>query len=510
MRGLESGKMHLRHEVFTEVARMAFEGGNYERKLEQLPYKIIPGEVETYRENVVLERAIVSEQLRLAMGLPLRSASEYVPMADGLDNGDVFEHYYEKPLVNIIKFACNKCPDDQMVVTSACQGCLEHPCLEVCPKHAVFRKDGKAHIDPARCVHCGLCMKACQFNAIIHQERPCRKACGINCIGSDMLGRAEIDYRKCTSCGQCLVNCPFGAIADKSQIFQTITAIKSHVPIYVVLAPAFVGQFGVDVTPGKLCAALQKLGFDGVYEAAIGADLCILQEAMEFLECVPSKQRFMVTSCCPSWSDLVKKFSPEMSHNISLALTPMVLTARMVKRKHPDCKVVFIGPCDSKKLEAHRRTVRSDVDFVLTFEEVLGMFDAKGIDPHDIPPEEEVEINRASTDARRFAVSGGVADAVANMIHQLDPTREVKIARANGLNECLKLLLLARCGKYDGYLLEGMACPGGCIAGAGTLQPIQQSHKQVEAFSQSAAFAHASDTPYREYLDLVTVLDGKQ
>ena len=244
-----------------------------------------------------------------------------------------------------------------------------------------------------------------------------------------------------------------------------------------------------------------------MYEVAIGADLCVIEEAADFLEEVPEKHKFMVTSCCPSWSDMVKKLFPQFEKNISVALTPMVLTARMIKRGHPDCKGVFVGPCDSKKLEARRESVRSDVDFVLTFEEALGIFAAKGMDKA-FPPEDEEEMPAdSSRDARRFAYSGGVAQAVVNAIHDMEPEREVKVAAATGLADCRKLLMMAKVGKYDGYLLEGMACPGGCIAGAGTLRPIEQSHKEVEAFSSEAKFTCANDTPYMDYLPLIEEKD---
>ena len=140
-----------------------------------------------------------------------------------------------------------------------------------------------------------------------------------------------------------MVSCPFGAISDKSQIFQTIQAVKSNTPVYVALAPAFVGQFGPEGVPERMRKAFQRLGFADVYEVAIGADLCVIEEAADFLEEVPEKHKFMVTSCCPSWSDMVKKLFPQFEKNISVAFTPMVLTARMIKRDHPDCKVVFVG-----------------------------------------------------------------------------------------------------------------------------------------------------------------------
>lgn len=507
MRGIETGKVRIRHEVFTEIARLAYDGGNYARRLEELPFKIIPGEIGSYRDSLFLERAVVGERLRLAMGLPLRKFSEFSLLSDGVEKALDPEIYYEKPLINVIKFACNRCPDNVVKITNVCQGCLEHPCMAVCPRQAITRINGQAHIDQDKCIRCGRCLKECKFNAIVRLERPCRKACGMDCIHSDGLGRADIDYSKCTSCGQCMVSCPFGAISDKSQIFQTIQAVKSNTPVYVALAPAFVGQFGPEGVPERMRKAFQRLGFADVYEVAIGADLCVIEEAADFLEEVPDKHKFMVTSCCPSWSDMVKKLFPQFEKNISVAFTPMVLTARMIKRDHPDCKVVFIGPCDSKKLEARRQSVRSDVDFVLTFEEALGIFAAKGMDKAFLPEDEEELPAYSSRDARRFAYSGGVAQAVVNAIHDMQPEREVKVAAAAGLAECRKLLMMAKAGKYDGYLLEGMACPGGCIAGAGTLRSIEQSHKEVEAFSSEACFTCANDTPYMEYLPLIEEKD---
>ena len=131
-------------------------------------------------------------------------------------------------------------------------------------------------------------------------------------------------------------------------------------------------------------------------------------------------------------------------------------TGRLTKQHYPDCRVVFIGPCAAKKLEASRRSIRSDIDFVLTFEEVAGMFAAKEVDFNAVEVDEK-PLSFSSADGRGFAVSGGVAKAVVNAIHKLDPEREVKVANAQGLDECVKLLRMAKAGKYNGYLLEGMA-----------------------------------------------------
>ena len=499
-RGVYTNVVEVRQKVFTEVARMAFEGGDYSRIID-LPYKIIPGEVATYRESVFLERAIVEERLRLAIGLPLRSMTEHAPVSKGIEESAIAEKYYDPPLVNIIKFACHSCPDDEIRVTDACQGCLAHPCKEVCPKDAISIVNGRSQIDTARCIKCGKCMSACPYHAIMKMERPCASACGVDAIGSDRLGRAKIDYDKCVSCGMCMVNCPFGAIADKGQIFQVIHAIKSGTPVYAAVAPAFVGQFGRDLTPERLREAMQQLGFADIVEVAVGADLCTIQEAQDFLEEVPGKQPFMATSCCPAWASMARKMFPDLAPYISMALTPMVLTGRLIKKEHPGCKVVFIGPCAAKKLEASRQEIRSDIDFVLTFEEVVGMFTAKGI--HFEQLSSDGVLSEASADGRGFAVSGGVASAVVNCIKEMDPEREMKVANAEGLRDCRQLLSDAQKGKYDGYLLEGMACPGGCVGGAGTMQGPTKAKGQIVLAMKKSSMKRSLESTYKDKLDLL-------
>ena len=501
MRGLYSSKTEIRHKIFTEIARMAYEGQSPEM-LEELPYKIVPGEIATYRDSIFLERAVVGERLRVAMGMSLRKVTEHAPISKGVEASVIEEKYYEPPLINVIKFACNSCPEKRVMITEGCQGCLEHPCVEVCPKGAVTldRTTGRSHIDEDKCIKCGKCAIVCSYNAIIVQQRPCAAACGMDAISSDENGKADIDYDKCVSCGQCLVNCPFGAIADKSQIFQTIRAIQSGEKVYAAVAPAFVGQFGPKVTPGKLRAAMKELGFADVFEVAIGADLCAKQEAEDFLKEVPDELPFMATSCCPAWSVMAKKLFPDHANCISMALTPMTLTARLIKKHNPNAKVVFIGPCAAKKLEAMRRSVRSEVDFVLTFEEMAGIFDAKHVDLENME-EDPDGVSDASTDGRNFAVAGGVAQAVVDVIKRDHPEQEIKVANAEGLKECRQLLKLATLGKYPGYLLEGMACPGGCVAGAGTMQAIKKSQTAVGLYAKKANHQFSSETEYIKELD---------
>ena len=497
MRNLYCNVEALRKQVFAAVAKLAYEGGDYCSRMEKLPYEIIPGEVGTYRESIFLERAIVGERIRLAMGLPLRDVTEENMISDGVEASAISEKYYDPPLINIIKYACHACPDTHYEVTQACQGCLAKHCYQSCPKGAIELEHGRARIDQTKCIKCGRCKEACSYQAIIKFLRPCQEACGMNAIGKDQYGRADIDHEKCVNCGQCLVNCPFGAIVDKGQIFQLIHAIKKGEKVIAIIAPAFWGQFGEKVTPGQILTAMKQLGFEGLEEVAVGADLCAVEEAEEFMEHVPARQPFMATSCCPAWSVMAKKEFPGFAPYISMTMTPMVLTARLQKRKHPDCKIAFIGPCAAKKLEASRRSVRSEVDFVLTFEELAGIIEAKDIDTSLLEVDEnEAALCSASSAGRGFAQSGGVAKAVADKIKEWHPDMDVKIASAQGLAECKKLLMLAKAGKYNGYLLEGMGCPGGCIGGAGTIADPARTAVQLNKYVKEAPFTDPEQSAF--------------
>ncbi|MDD3428787.1 MAG: 4Fe-4S dicluster domain-containing protein [Oscillospiraceae bacterium] len=501
MRGIYTSVTDIRRKVFTEIARLAYEGGDYSR-IAELPFKIIPGEVASYRDSIFLERAIVGERLRLAIGLPLRPLDQQAPISEGINESAIAKKYYDPPLVNIIKFACNACPDNMVKVTDSCQGCLAHPCKEVCPKGAITIEKGKSVIDQAKCIKCGKCITACPYSAIMKMERPCQKACGMDAIESDELGRAKINYDKCVSCGMCIVNCPFGAIADKAQIFQLIHAINQGDEVIAAVAPAFVGQFGPKADPSKVKSAMKQLGFADVVEVAIGADLCTIEEAEDFLKKVPAEQPFMATSCCPSWSVMAKKLFPEFESYISMALTPMVLTARLIKKEHPNSKVVFVGPCSAKKLEASRRTIRSDVDFVLTFEEIMGMFEAKEVDFDSL--QDDTPWQDGSAAGRGFAVGGGVAQAVIDVIKKTHPDKEIMVEAAQGLKDCRKMLMMAKLGKRNGYLLEGMGCPGGCVAGAGTLEAVPKSAANINKYKSEAPIQNPIDSKYANRLEEVS------
>lgn len=484
MRGFETNVIKLRRSVFTEVARVAYETKDIVSDIESIPYKIVPTETPQYRESVYRERAIASERVRLAMGMSLNPQDRPAHITNGLDASNISDKYYEAPLMQVIPSACEHCEVNAYEVTG-CRKCVARYCVNVCPTGAVsVGGDGKAVIDPAKCIKCGKCKAACPYEAIIHKYRPCARACGVNAIKSDSLGRAYIDTKICVACGQCMVSCPFGAIADKSQIFQLIQAIKKGDEVVAEVAPAIIGQFGAGVSLGKIKAALLELGFKDVCEVAQGADVGATTEAHHYAtEVVSGEVPFLLTSCCPSWSMLAKTQFPELIDKVSNALTPMVATARSIKQKKPNARVVFIGPCAAKKLEALRRTVRSDVDFVITFEELAAMFEARGIDFEHF--EKEEPIDDATGAGRGYAVAGGVASAIEQCVRAYYPDVEVKIEHAEGLTECKKILLLAKAGKKKGCLIEGMACPGGCVGGAGVNLPVEKGAAEVRKFVES-------------------------
>lgn len=485
LRGIDTQVRQMRRRVFKEIANLAYHPDNLTDDMEALPYKIVDYEENDSVESVYRERAVVRERLRLAMGMSLRPENMPVHVSQGVELSNIDEKYYEPPLMQVIPSGCNACPENLYKVSDRCMACTAHPCQEVCPRNAITFKKGKSYIDQDKCIKCGKCKDACPYDAISHQERPCAAACGVGAIVTDKHGRAHIDTEKCVSCGMCMVSCPFGAIADKSQIFQLIRAMQSGRKIVAQVAPAFAGQFGPYVTADMLKTALKEFGFYDVYETAIGADVGCMAEAEHYAkEVATGNQPFSLTSCCPSWSVMAKTLFPETIDKISNELTPMVATARQIKKDYPDAGVVFIGPCASKKLEASRRTIRSDVDFVITFEELTGMFEARGILPDEIKAMDE--LNQASAAGRGYGVAGGVAGAIEACVKEYYPDVEVHIEHAEGLADCKKMLIQAKAGLKNGCLIEGMACPGGCIAGAGTNIAIRTAQKEVDAFQKKS------------------------
>ena len=312
MRNLDTPVKQIRRKIFTEIAKIGFESTDESliHDIESIPYNIVE-ERAKYRESIYRERAVASERVRLAMGLSLRPENRSVHLTDGVKASNIDEKYYEPPLMQVIPSACSACESNKYEVSNMCRGCVAHPCLLTCPKGAISMVNGKSFIDQDKCIHCGRCKAVCPYDAIAHKERPCERACGVKAIESDEQGRASINQDKCVSCGMCMVSCPFGAISDKSQIFQLAHALREGTEIIAEVAPAYINQFGEDVTPGKFRSALTQLGFSNIYEVALGADIGCISEAHHYAtEVATGNLPFLLTSCCPSWSVMAKKYFP--------------------------------------------------------------------------------------------------------------------------------------------------------------------------------------------------------
>lgn len=484
MRYLDTPIRYLRNEVFKAVTTAAYEGWPSDR-IRDIPHRIIEGETPTYRESVEREREIVSERVRLALGLDLWSIDRLNGFSRDFDLDLLQEHKLPDQALRVIPSACEACEEKSYFVSNTCHGCLAHPCIAVCPVGATSMQNGLSFIDQQLCIKCGKCAEVCPFDSIVKNERPCVAACGVRAVTKDPENdKAVIVSQRCVACGMCMVNCPFGAIMDKSEIYQVIRTMQTE-PVAALLAPAFAGQFGEKVGYRQVVAGLRALGFAEVREVALGADRTAVREAGEFIEQVlQGQQPFLATSCCPAWARLARRELGELGSCVSESSSPMIQTARALRRSRPRVRTCFIGPCSAKKQEAAEPAVAGWIDYVLTFEEVGAMFASRGIDLETVDTTDVPE--DASADGRGFAVSGGVLAAVGHVIHEIRPDLEYQTDSAESLSQCRKLLVQARAGKRPKHLLEGMACPGGCVGGAGTMINQNQASAKVKAFARAS------------------------
>ena len=444
MRKFDTKVQHLKYKVLREVAKYAWDG-TLQDNLMNIPQIIVPGKEPTMRCCVYKERAIVGERIKLAMG------------------GDKTN----KNVIEVINIACDECPMGGYEVTDACRGCLAHRCEDACKKGAItIDQNQKARIDKSKCIECGLCAKVCPYSAIINHKRPCENACKAKAITMDDDKAAKINDEKCVACGACVYQCPWGAINDKSFILDVINFINksknnTEYKVYAVIAPSIASQF-VYAKLGQVITGIKKLGFYTVEEAALGADIVALSEAKELVE-----KGFLTSSCCPAFVSYVKKQFPDLSEYVSHNLSPMATIAKSIKEKDPTAKVVFIGPCTAKKMEFQQDEVHKYVDTVITFEELQALFDSKNLDIETLP---EDNIDNASYYGRIFGRSCGLTEAVAEGIkeHGLEGF-DLKAVPCDGLDACRVALLKASKRILDGNFIEGMACVGGCIGGAGCL-----------------------------------------
>ena len=467
MRKFDTKVQYLKYKVLRQVAQEAW-NDTLLQNLIDIPQKIVPGKTSTMRCCVYKERAILGERVKLAMG-------------GDKENQNVIE---------VIDIACDECPAAGYEVTDSCRGCLAHRCEDVCKRGAIsFDHNHVAHIDKSKCVECGQCAKVCPFAAIVNRKRPCQIACKVKAISINDDNAAKIDNNKCIQCGACVYQCLFGAINDKSYIINVIDILKKSqnnekYKVYAVVAPSISSQFTY-AKLGQVITGLKELGFFTVVEAALGADMVAMSEAKEL-----SEKEFLTSSCCPAFVQYIKSaflaLVPHISHNLS----PMAMLAKYIKETSEGAKVVFIGPCTAKKAEAQLDTVKPYVDAVLTFEELQALYDSKDI---DITTLGEDVLDNASYYGRIFARSGGLSDAVVQALTEQKIDFTVKSAVCDGIEACKTVLLKKSKNVLDANFIEGMACTGGCIGGAGCLTHGEKNKAQVDVYGKEALEKTISD-----------------
>ena len=442
-----------------------------------IPKLALPGPNAHLRCCVYKERAIFQERLNI--------------INKGIDADT-------KTVVEVIDIACDECPADGILVTQACRGCLSHKCKEVCPRDAIEIVGKRAVINKDKCIECGKCVEACPYGAILKQQRPCVAGCKPQAITLDKeTKKAVISQDKCVSCGACVRQCPFGAVQERSLIMETLDILKNsdngnNYKVYAIIAPSIASQVQ-SVTMGQLVSGILALGFAGVVEAAFGADVCLEHELAEW-----QHKGLLTTSCCPAFVKFVEKNFPEVAPYISSSFSPMVETAKTIKKGDPTAKCIFIGPCAAKKMEVKNPKTQGLVDSAISFEELQAFFAARNVEVNTLP---ETILNDATYFGRIFAKSGGITQGLVNFatergIEGLNPVS------MNGLAECkinmMKLRAKLKSNKLVENFFEGMACEGGCINGPLTLHQSNKNAIAVEKHGKEAT-TQTIDQALRQY-----------
>lgn len=471
MRKFETDVQLVRYEVFKEVSKLAFDG-TLEKKYKNIPKTLNPGPKARFRCCVYKEREITKKRVKLAMGGDRNNPN----------------------IVEVIGAACDECPINRFTVTEACRGCMAHRCSEACPVGAIYHVGQRAYINQQKCIECGKCKAACQYDAISDVMRPCRRSCPVDALSIDDDKKAVIDNDKCIQCGACVYQCPFGAIMDKSQIVDVINELKKSqqnqaIRVYAVVAPAISSQFAY-AKLGQVMQGIKDIGFYDVVEAALGADLVAYKETLEFAEEVEEKD-FVTSSCCPAFVSLIQKKYPELQSNISTSVSPMIAVSRLIKSIDEKASVVFIGPCVAKKKEIRQADLAGSTDYAISFEELCAMFDAKEIDLANLP---EYELNNASLFGRIFARTGGLSEAIKHVKEQYDIKTDFRPVTCDGVTECEKALKLAKVKRLDGNFIEGMVCSGGCIGGPLSLTHGPKDKREVDKYGQLAVEKGVKDS----------------
>lgn len=380
-----------------------------------------------------------------------------------------FEELYQYLLKNAVK-------NGQAPVSLPEYDALHLDCLLNPDKYPAVIRTG-----PCDCGEESECVKCCLFNAIVPGED----------------GKMQIDVERCVGCGHCIDACKGKKLTQSRDVLPALDAIRgAKGPAYALIAPAFLGQFDEDVTPGKLRSALKKIGFHGMLEVALFADILTLKEALEFDRNILTEEDYQLTSCCcPLWIALIRKIYHDLMPHVPASVSPMIACGRMVKKLHPDAVTVFIGPCVAKKAEAREKDIAGAVDYVLTFQEARDIFDFAEIDPAKEPESESEHSSRAG---RIYARSGGVSEAVKSTLEKLSPMRAIvlKSKQADGVPACRAMVEELVNGKAQANFFEGMGCVGGCVGGPKIMIDREAGREHVDRYGDGAVYRTPIENPH--------------
>lgn len=323
----------------------------------------------------------------------------------------------------------------------------------------------------------------------------CVSRCIYSAIVRNLDGELVIDKDRCVGCGECLEACASGVLTASRDVLPVLDAVKnSKGPVYAMVAPVTAGQFG-NVSMGRLRSAFKSIGFAGMVEVALFADILTLKEALIFDRKIKSDEDFMLTSCCcPIWIAMVRRGYARYMSKIPDSVSPMVACGRAVRQMEPSAVTVFIGPCLAKKAEARDRDIADAVDFVLTFEETRDIFDAFHISVEELKDDEKEHSSKAG---RLYGRTAGVSEAVRETVHRLNPNRriEVRAEQADGTKSCRELLQRLQEGKITANYLEGMGCEGGCCGGPKVLIPPEDGKCYVNMYGKASPYETPLDNP---------------
>lgn len=336
-----------------------------------------------------------------------------------------------------------------------------------------------------------------ECNCSDDEKAACAGKCLFDALHPGKDGNITVNPALCVGCNECVASCRAKKLTESRDILPAMDAVQnSGAPVYAMIAPAFINQFSGDVTPGKLRTAFKMLGFAGMVEVALFADILTLKEALEFDRNILEEKDYQLTSCCcPVWIAMIRKVYRELVPHVPGSVSPMAACGRSIKALHPEAKTVFIGPCIAKKAEAREKDISASTDYVLTFREIQDIFDFAGIHPEKLKEDERDHSSRAG---RIYAMTGGVSEAVKSTVRQLNPNRklEIRAVQADGVPACKKMLDDVLKGNREANFIEGMGCVGGCVGGPRALIPKEEGREHVFQYGDTASYQTPLENPF--------------